>query len=138
MVRETGSGTRLGIVPRVALLLIILLIPSFVASFSQGDGKNPRYLERIRVLGVREEAGEITVLDPEGQSRVLSEGDRVEEEDAVVDEITRSSMVLTRGGTGLDADVLIVVRFDQAGRVRVREYSKVSDSPQPQTPDSFD
>ncbi len=132
--------------PSLGVLLSLLLsasvptVPPSPASPASEEKKDTRFLERIRVLGVRELPAEITILDPEGKSRVWSKGDRVEEEDAVVEKITRSTLVLTRGGTGEDYESLIVVRFKASGEVKVREYSRVSDSPQPQTPppESFD
>ena len=125
--------------PSLGVLLYLLLSASVPTVTSSEEKKVPRFLERIRVLSVRESAAEITILDPEGKTRVWSKGDRVEEEDAVVEKVTRSTLVLTCGGTGENYESLIVVRFKASGEVRVREYSRVSDSPQPETPppDSF-
>ncbi len=123
----------------LGVLLSLLLTASVPTVTPSEEKKDTRFLERIRVLGVRESPAEITILDPEGKSRVWSKGDRVEEEDAVVEKVTRSTLLLTRGGTGENYESLIVVRFKASGEVRVREYSRVSDSPQPETPppDSF-
>ena len=126
--------------PSLGVSLSLLLSASVPTVPPSEEKKDTRFLERIRVLGVRESPAEITILDPEGKSRVWSKGDRVEEEDAVVEKVTRSTLLLTRGGTGNNYESLIVVRFKVSGEVRVREYSRVSDSPQPKTPppDSFD
>ncbi len=118
----------------LGVLLSLLLTASVPTVTPSEEKKDTRFLERIRVLGVRESPAEITILDPEGKSRVWSKGDRVEEEDAVVEKVTRSTLLLTRGGTGNNYESLIVVRFKVSGEVRVREYSRVSDSPQPETP----
>ncbi len=117
-----------------------LLIASLaVSGMSQGqaDGAQARFLERIRVLGVQETRGEVTVLDPDGKSRTWQEGDRIAEENATVKKITRSTVVLTRiveGSRGEKGESLIVLRFDATGKVKVREYSSVSDAPQPVAP----
>jgi type II secretory pathway component PulC len=121
--------------------VILSLLLSSTSALATAEGNTSvRFLDQIRVLGVRDAAGEVTVRDPQGKSRVWKEGDRVEEENAFIKDITRSTIVLTRGGTGEDYESLIVIRFDASGKVKVREYSKQSDSPQPLTPvpDSMD
>jgi hypothetical protein len=97
----------------------------------------PRYLATVRVLGVQESRGEVTLLDSEGNARTLREGDRVAEEDAVLKDVTRSTLVLTRNVTGSDGakgESLIVVRFDASGKVKVREYATVAQDPSPKPP----
>jgi hypothetical protein len=102
------------------------------------DGKTQkRFFDKIRVLGVESGQGEVTVVDPEGKSRTWKKGDRITEENAVLDNVTRSLLVFTRnveGPNGARGDSLIVVRFDASGKTKVREYSSVSDSPLPKAP----
>jgi hypothetical protein len=107
----------------------------------QSDGLDgntqKRFFERIRVLGVESGQGEVTVVDPEGQSRTWKKGDRITEENAVLDKVTRSLLVFTRnveGPNGVRGDSLVVVRFDASGETKVREYSSFSDSPLPKAP----
>jgi len=120
----------------LSLLLIASLAVSGVSQ-EQADGAQARSLERIRVLGVHETRGEVTVLDPEGKSRTWKEGDRITEENVTVKEVTRSTVVLTRivkAARGEQGENLIVLRFDATGKVKVREYSSLSDAPQPVAP----
>jgi len=99
-----------------------------------------RFLTRVRVLGVQVDRGEALlakILCPDGTTRTWRKGDRVTEEDAVVKDVTRSTLVLTRavtGASGEKGESLIVVRYDSSGKVTVREYSTVSDWAPPSPP----
>jgi hypothetical protein len=111
----------------VALSLLPLLLPP----------GGQRFLERIRVVGVQPASGEATVLDPEGKLLTWSRGTRIEEEGAVVRQVTRSHLVLSRtvtGPQGEKGESLVVVRWDGSGKVKLREYSTVSDAPLPAAP----
>ncbi len=120
----------------LALTLAALLPCAGMSQQADGlDGKSQtRFFERIRVLGVESGRGEVTVVDPEGKSRTWKKGDRITEENAVLDKVTRSLLVFTRNVEGLNGgrgDSLVVVRFDPSGKTKVREYSSHSDSPLP-------
>jgi hypothetical protein len=122
-------------------LLLFLFLGAFLpqAGTSQTTDAEPskRFFERMRILGVELERGEVTVVDSEGKSRTWKEGDRVHEEEAVLKEVTRAHLVFTRiveGVNGVKGESLVVVRFDSSGGVKVREYSSVSDAPRPTAP----
>jgi hypothetical protein len=118
------------------LLLTALLAWTGMALTPEGEAP-ARFLERIRVLGVEQARGEVTIVDPEGKSRTWNEGDRIDEEAAVLKKVTRSTLVLIRtveGAGGEKGESLVVVRFDSSGNVSVREYSSVSDALRPVTP----
>ena len=101
----------------------------------------PRFLEKVRVVSVRASEGEVTLATAEGASRTLGEGDVLYEEGgAKLKDVTSASLVFTRrvaGGDGEVGEALIVVRFDAAGKTRVREYRTVGDvsPPRPPQPD---
>jgi hypothetical protein len=89
------------------------------------------FLERIRIVETRPAEGELTLVDPEGESRTLHEGDLLPEAGgAAIQEVGRSTLVLKRilsGADGQKGEALIVVRFDRSGKTRVREYRTVPD-----------
>ncbi len=117
-------------------LLAAFLAYAGIALKHTGDAP-VRFLERIRILGVEQARGQVTILDPEGKSRIWKEGDRIDEEAAVLKEVRQSTLILTRtmeGANGEKGESLVVVRFDPSGKVRVREYASVSDAPQPVAP----
>lgn len=89
------------------------------------------FLERVRIVETRPAKGELTLVDPEGESRTLREGDLLPEAGgAAIQEVGRSTLVLRRivsGADGQKGEALIVVRFDRSGKTRVREYRTVPD-----------
>jgi hypothetical protein len=89
------------------------------------------FLERVRIVETRPSEGELTLVDPEGESRTLHEGDLLPEAGgAAIQEVGRSTLVLKRilsGADGQKGEALIVVRFDRSGKTRVREYRTVPD-----------
>jgi hypothetical protein len=89
------------------------------------------FLERVRIVETRQAEGELTLVDPDGESRTLHEGDLLPEAGgATIHEIGRSTLVLKRvvsGADGQKGEALIVVRFDRSGKTRVREYRTVPD-----------
>jgi hypothetical protein len=96
-----------------------------------------RYLASVRVVAARETVFEVTLLSPEGTTRTLRKGDRLDEEDAVLKDVTRSTLVFTRSVTGADGtpgESLVVVRFDGSGKTKVREYATVAADPAPKPP----
>ncbi len=128
-------------VSNIFLALTLAALLPWTGMNPQADGpdkiKPTRFFETIRVLGVESGRGEVTVVDPEGKSRTWKKGDRITEENAVLDKVTRSLLVFTRnveGPNGVRGDSLVVVRFDGSGKTKVREYSSVSDSPLPKAP----
>jgi uncharacterized protein (AIM24 family) len=101
------------------------------------DPPPERFLATLRVLAAQESQGEVTFLDPEGATRTLREGERLVEEDAVLKEVTRGTLVFTKrvtGGDGTPGESLIVVRFDGSGKVKVREYATVVQDEAPKKP----
>lgn len=90
------------------------------------------FLERVRIVETRPADGELTLVDPEGESRTLHEGDLLPEAGgAAIQEVGRSTLVLKRivsGADGQKGEALIVVRFDRSGKTRVREYRTVPDA----------
>lgn len=122
------------LIPALGLILQVV-----TAERPPASSRDPpkRYLATVRVLAAQESRGEVTLLDSEGAARTLREGDRLEEEDAVLKEVTRATLVFTRSVTGADGtpgESLIVVRFDGAGKVKVREYATVAQDPAPKPP----
>jgi hypothetical protein len=96
------------------------------------DGNQARFFERIRVVEVESRREEVTVVDPGGTSRTWKKGDRIIEENAVLNKVTRSLLVFTRNVEGTHREggnIIVVVRFDLSGRTKVREYSSQPDSP---------
>ena len=100
------------------------------AAFSIVQERAPSdFLERVRIVETRPAEGELTLVDPEGVSRTLHEGDLLPEAGgAAIHEVGRSTLVLRRvvsGADGQTGEALIVVRFDRSGKTRVREYRTV-------------
>lgn len=119
------------------LFIIAGLSLIWSSSFVTGQTGSKRFLDQIRVLGVQQSTGEGFILAPDGTTRTWKKGTRVPEEGAVVAQVTRSTVVLNRvtvGASGERGTSLIVVRFRSSGRVRVREYSTISDAPAPDPP----
>lgn len=98
----------------------------------------PRYLEQVRVVSARVSEKEITLEEPDGALRSLHEGDVLEEEGgATLESLTSSTLVFTRrvkGGDGEEGTSRILVRYDGAGKTKVREYRTVGDVSQPKPP----
>lgn len=110
-------------------LLLMMLSPA-------GPASKQRFLEKIRIVGVQAARGEATILDPDGKLRTWTKGTLIEEEGAVVKQVTRSHLVLSRTVTGPQGkgESLVVVRWDGSGKVKLREYSSLSDFPLPVSP----
>jgi len=123
--------------------MVMLSFPGLVLSLVlQGSSApEPRFLEKVRIVSVRASEGEVTFATADGASRTLGEGDVLDEEGgAKLKDVTSASLVFTRRVAGSDGEVgeaLIVVRFDGAGKTRVREYRTVGDvsPPRPPQPD---
>ncbi len=119
----------------------MLSFPGLVllSALQGSSAPEPRYLDKVRVVSVRVSAGEVTFQTTEGASRTLREGDVLDEEGgAKLKNVTSASLVFTRPVAGPDGEVgeaLIVVRFDGAGKTRVREYRTVGDVSPPRPPD---
>jgi hypothetical protein len=89
------------------------------------------FLAQVRIVESRPAEGALTLVDPEGETRTLHEGDLLPEAGgAIVEDIGRTTLVLKRVASGADGErgeSLIVVRFDRSGKTRVREYRTVPD-----------
>ena len=96
------------------------------------------YWESVRIVEVRPAESELTLVDSEGESRTLHEGDLLPEGGgARVQEVSRATLVLKRvvsGPDGQKGEALVVVRFDRSGKTRVREYRTVPDVSPKTTP----
>jgi hypothetical protein len=116
---------------------LIMLVAVASATAGQEPSPDPTFLDTIRVVEVEPAEGELTFRDREGEIRTVHEGDVLEEvESARVEKVSRTTLVLTRvvrGGDGQEGEALIVVRFDSAGKTKVREYRTVPDV-SPRTP----
>jgi hypothetical protein len=122
------------------MLLSLLFITSSWLSSTPAEPPQTRFefLESIRIVGTSPSEGALTLVDPNGKSRMLEEGDVLEEaEGARIKSVGRTTIVLTRVVTGSEGETgesLIVVRFDGSGRTRVREYRTVPDVSLSQAP----
>lgn len=107
----------------------LLLTVAFSAVQEQAPSD---FLERVRIVETRPAEGELTLVDPDGESRTLHKGDLLPEAGgATLEEIGRSTLVLKRvvsGADGQRGEALIVVRFDRSGKTKVREYRTVPDA----------
>lgn len=110
-------------------MLHALLLAAAVSIFEERGPSD--FLERVRIVETHPSEGELTLVDPEGESRTLHEGDLLPEAGgAAIQEIGRSTLVLKRTVSGADGrmgEALIVIRFDRSGKTRVREYRTVPD-----------
>lgn len=98
----------------------------------------PRFLEVVRVVSARPEKGDVRLATPDGTEIVLREGDLLAEEGgAKLKDVTSAVLVFSRevtGGDGARGESVIVVRFNAAGKTRVREFRTVGDVPAPRAP----
>lgn len=112
-------------------LVSLLLTPVSGATTLQDESDSPRYLARVRVMEAQPSLGEVVLAEPDGSALRLAEGDRLpEEEDARLHDVTSTTLVFKKDVTapdGTKGESLIVVRYDAAGKTKVREYSTVSD-----------
>jgi len=118
------------------VLIVSGLLLQVMTPASSGPARE-RFLERVRIVGVQSARGEATILDPEGKLRTWTKGTLIEEEGALVKQVTRAHLVLSRavtGPRGEKGESLIVLRWDASGKVKLREYSTVSDAPLPVAP----
>ena len=120
----------------LSLLMTSWLVSPVVASQNTAEAATPvdentEFLLQVRILESRPEDGEIELLDPDGKPRLLREGDVLEEAGgARIKDVGRSTLVLSRAAEGIDGssgESLVVVRFDETGKTRVREYREIPD-----------
>ena len=116
----------------IPLLFLSILTPQASPS------AEPRFLETIRVVSARPAEGEVTLAALDGTERLLREGDVLAEEGgAKLKDVTSAVLVFRRevtGGDGERGESIIVVRFNAAGKTRVREFRTVGDVPTPKAP----
>ena len=114
----------------------LLILPVLMSQAS--SSVEPRFLETIRVVSARPAEGEVALAAPDGTELLLREGDALAEEGgAKLKDVAASVLVFRReviGGDGEMGESLIVVRFNAAGKTRVREYRTVGDVPSPKAP----
>lgn len=120
------------------LMSALLLLPVL-----QTEGPSEkRFLEVVRILKARVAAGEVTLAEPDGGTRELSEGDVLDEEGgARLDEVAEGTLVFRRvvnGAEGGSGDAVIVVRYDATGKTRVREFKSVPDTLPEAPPRSYE
>jgi hypothetical protein len=122
----------------VSTSVAVLCFLSAQTAAAPSSSTRPRFLEEIRVVAARVSEGVVTFTVPGGELRSLREGDVLEEEGgAKLTDVTASTLVFTRrvkGGDGEEGEARIVVRYDAAGKTKVREFRSVSDVPQPRSP----
>lgn len=117
---------------------LALIAFAFLLQNQSETSTQPRFLEQIHVVSVHVSEGVVSFTAPGGELRSLREGDFLEEEGgAKLTDVTSSSLVFilpVKGGNGEDGKARIVVRYDGAGKTKVREYRSVGDVSQPRPP----
>lgn len=110
------------------LMSALILIPVLQ---TEGPAEK-RFLQVVRILSARVVAGEVTLAQPDGETRTLSEGDVLDEEGgARLEEVSDATLVFRRvvnGAEGGSGEAVIVVHYDETGKTRVREFRSVPDT----------
>lgn len=116
---------------------LFAILPFLIPIASAGSDEES-FLEAARVLDVRPSENEVTLVDPDGKSFRIREGEALDEAGgATLKRVRRSTLVWTRpvtGGDGQTGEALIVVRFGPSGKTEVREFWSVPDAPRPRAP----